>query len=298
MTEGLPNVTGNERSTLYIIGNGFDLSHGILSKYKHFCCWLNLNGYEDYATTLQTIFPKLDGRIEYLWSNFESALETYDLHKMYEQYVPLPENTWNDEEWERSILSGTDKISHIANELPALLKKWAKNIRIGAEPRYELSPESKFLTFNYTNTLEKLYHIPHGNICHIHESIDGETKLIVGHDFQRATNDLPAKSDEEEKAQAAFVEIMNGMAKPKRQQIEKNRVFFSSLRDITTVIEIGHSMAPVDLIYFEEVRKSVAKDALWYFSVFSEKDKTKMKLFVQPALLAPKRVKYDTFNIK
>ena len=297
MIEGLPDVMGNERKTLYIIGNGFDLAHGILSKYKHFCCWLNLNGYEDYATTLQIIFPELEGRMENLWSNFESALEHYDLHKMYKQYVKIPENTGNDDKWGRNIRSGVDKLLALASELPSLLKEWAKGIRISNEPKFELSPKSRYLTFNYTKTLEELYHIPEENVCHIHESIDSETKLIVGHDLQRTTDNLPAKSDEEEKAQVAFVEIMNGMEKPKRQQIEKNRIFFDSLRDITTVIEIGHSMAPVDLLYFEEVRKLVSKNAHWYFSCYSETDTTKMNRFVRPALLSPQRLEFDTFNL-
>ena len=294
----LPNVKGNEQKTLYIIGNGFDLAHGILSKYKHFWCWLNLNGYEDYATALQRVFPKLDGRLECLWSNFESALKDYDLHKMYGRYVTLPKDNWNDEEWARNIQTGIEKVKDLANDLPSLLKKWATLIPIKSEPIFSnISPKSKFLTFNYTTTLEQLYHVTDKkNICHIHESVDSGETLITGHDYKRSTDNLPADSLEEERAQVGFIKIMNGLTKPKRQQIEKYRFFFDSLREVNTIIEIGHSLASVDLFYFEEVLKSVAKDAVWHFSVYSESDRSKMNLFVQPARLTSERIKYDTFS--
>ena len=34
----LSTLQGKEKETLYIIGNGFDLYHGVKSKYKHFYC--------------------------------------------------------------------------------------------------------------------------------------------------------------------------------------------------------------------------------------------------------------------
>lgn len=297
MKDSLPNVAGNERNTLYILGNGFDLAHGILSKYKHFFCWLNLNGYEDYAFLLQQTFSKLENINDCIWSNFESALEYYDSHDLYKRNIVLPEDTWNDGAWDSNIEEGTGKVSKMVNEIPELMKAWVKQINTNKSPRFNLSPNSKYLTFNYTKTLEDVYHIPFDNICYIHENVDSDSKLIIGHDSPRSTNNLPAKSDEEERAQIKIVEIMNRLVKPKRQQIEKNSLFFNSLQDITTVIEIGHSMALVDLMYFEKVRKSVAKDAHWHFSCYSEEDKTKMNIFVRPAHLLPQRLEFDTFNL-
>ena len=297
MKDRLPNVVGSERNTLYIIGNGFDLAHSILSKYKHFFCWLNLNGYEDYAFLLQQTFPKLIDKSDCLWSNFESALAYYDTHDLYKGNITLPEDTWDDSAWDSNIEEGTGKVSKMVDEIPLLMKAWVEQIRTNKPPQFNLSPSSKYLTFNYTKTLEDVYHIPFENICYIHENIDSNSKLIIGHDSPKSTNNLPAKSDEEERAQIIFVEVMNRLIKPKNQQIDKNCHFFNSLQDITTVIEIGHSMAPVDLKYFEEVRKSVAKEALWHFSCYSESDKTKMNRFVHHTIHFPPRLEFKTYNL-
>ena len=38
------DLKGFEKEILYIIGNGFDLYHGIPTSYKDFYCWLNCHG--------------------------------------------------------------------------------------------------------------------------------------------------------------------------------------------------------------------------------------------------------------
>ena len=299
MIEGLPDMSGHEKDTLYIVGNGFDLAHGILSKYKHFCCWLNLNGYEDYADSLQKMFPNLDKRIDCLWSNFESALESYDLHELYNQYIPFPQNN-SQEEWDNNIVIGTKNVKTIIDNIPILLKKWAEEIRVNVSPfLMHLSPESKYLSFNYTLTLEKIYHIPESHICHIHEKVKGDSKLIVGNDLQISTNNLPANSDEEEKSQVLFVKALNGLAKPKQHQIDKYHSFFASLSNINNIVVIGHSLAPVDLRYFGEVKQSVKKNTKWYFSMYTHDDIDRVMHFVKPALLQQNYIdNFELFNLK
>jgi hypothetical protein len=298
MTKGLPDVCGHEKTTLYIIGNGFDLAHGILSKYKHFFCWLNLNGYEDYANRLQKMFPKLDNRVDFLWSNFENALEIYDLHDIYKQYVPFPDRNCS-EEWNKNIQLGAKQVKKMIDNIPLLMKEWAENIMTNLKPVFTgLSSDSKYLSFNYTLTLENVYQIPPANICYIHERINSKSKLIVGHNLQRTIENLPAKSDEEEKAQAMFVEIINGLVKPKEQQMEKHHAFFDSLRNIDRIIVIGHSMAKVDLGYFGEVKRSVMEGAKWYFSKYTPDDIQKTMVFIKPAKLQSNFIKdYDFFDL-
>ena len=46
--------------------------------------------------------------------------------------------------------------------------KWAKSIEISHHKVISLNPNSIFLTFNYTDTLEELYAIPENQILHIH----------------------------------------------------------------------------------------------------------------------------------
>jgi len=298
MIEGLPDVCGHEKTTLYIIGNGFDLAHGILSKYKHFYCWLNLNGHEEYANSLQKMFPELDKRTDFLWSNFEKALETYDLHDIYKQYVPFPDKNCS-EEWNKIIQSGAKEVEKIIESIPLRIKEWAEDINTNLKPVFTgLSNNSRYLSFNYTLTLENIYRIDPSNICYIHEKIKSKSKLIVGHNLQISTENLPAKSDEEERAQAMFVGILNRLAKPKGQQIERHRAFFNSLNNIDRIIVIGHSMARVDLGYFGEVKRSVKENAKWYFSTYTPDDIQKAMVFIKPAKLQANFIKdYDFFDL-
>ena len=53
-----PSFTIENRKTLYIIGNGFDLHHGISSKYTDFQQWLLSNGYSSFEEQLEFIFQR------------------------------------------------------------------------------------------------------------------------------------------------------------------------------------------------------------------------------------------------
>ena len=54
-----PDLKNQEKRTLYIIGNGFDLFHGIDSKYEDFYYWLNSNRHKDFVRDFQNIFGSL-----------------------------------------------------------------------------------------------------------------------------------------------------------------------------------------------------------------------------------------------
>lgn len=299
MIKGLPNFCGNEENTLFIIGNGFDLAHGIMSKYKHFYCWLIQNGHEELCMQLQKIFPELDNRIDCLWNNFESALEKPDYHFIIQEYIPYPNDGWDEIEWNKNIQIGENRVMEIIDKIPSLIKEWARDIDINVKPIFQsLSKKSKYLSFNYTLTLEKVYNISEKNVCHIHEKTTSKSKIIVGFDSPISINDFPARSIEEERAQEKFERIQNSLVKPKLQQIQKNKPFFSALSNINTVIVIGHSLSWVDLRYFSEVKQSIKKNAKWYFSIHDPEDSRRVQLFVKPAKLQPNYIQnYDFFDL-
>ena len=59
-------------NVLYIIGNGFDLHHGVMSSYGAFEAWLKRQN--------KKLYSKLNGvcRVDYLWRDFEKALADVD----------------------------------------------------------------------------------------------------------------------------------------------------------------------------------------------------------------------------
>ena len=286
---GIPNLEGEERNTLYIIGNGFDLYHGVRSKYRHFFCWLNLKGYENIANAIQTMFPKLNLQIDSLWQNFEAALGVYDVDDLYSRNYVRPDNPWDDIEEGRAIKEATDKVANVCARIKPLLKTWAKDIEIDyVKPLCNLSKGSKFLTFNYTMVLEEIYGIPSSNICHIHESVRSNEDLIVGHDAERLMKHEPISDDEIIKQE--YIAIMNGLEKDKQRQYEKYRDFFSSLKTINHVVVLGHSLADPDLFYFGKVIDE-CPNAQWYFSVYSDEDKKQVTRFANLAKSAMQEFK-------
>ena len=68
--------------TLYIIGNGFDLAHGMATRYSDFKQWLIENGRIDVIHELESAFPVQKDNEFLLWSDFEKALGLYDINKV------------------------------------------------------------------------------------------------------------------------------------------------------------------------------------------------------------------------
>ena len=74
--------------TLYIIGNGFDLAHGMATRYSDFKRWLIKKGRIDVIQELQSAFPAQKENDFLLWSDFEKALGLYDIDKVINDRVP------------------------------------------------------------------------------------------------------------------------------------------------------------------------------------------------------------------
>lgn len=274
MKKEFPFLKDAEGNTLFILGNGFDLYHDALTKYKHFCCWLNLNGEEDFVTDMQQVFHMLDGKVDSLWSNFEEALGYYDIDKIYRYYYRNPDDSLGVNKYEIASNKVTDNVRRLCSKIRPEMKKWASQISLnGIEQRFELSKKSWYLTFNYTKILESIYGIPTEHICHIHGCIDDSEELITGHDQSFIRPNYNAQSDEEERAKEKIKDILFMYYKDQKKQIDKNETFFLSLQEIKHIVVIGHSLADIDLGYFGKVLSLTDKNTTWHFSYHSEDDK-------------------------
>ncbi|MDI9357609.1 MAG: AbiH family protein [Phycisphaerales bacterium] len=55
--------------------------------------------------------------------------------------------------------------------------------------------------------------------------------------------------------------------------IEKNKVFFNSLKSIRKVFILGHSLADIDKKYFNEILISISNSAVWLLSYHTPNEK-------------------------
>lgn len=271
------------RNHLYIIGNGFDLAHGVKSAYNHFYQWLIANLRFDVLIELEKIFPnKTDGGY-LLWSSFEDALGEYDVNKarhwgMEDLY--FVEVTEFGEDNERTILSPIDTVDvDISSIVTGPFTEWIQSIGTPTTKVFELDKDALFLSFNYTKTFEELYGIEPKDILHIHGQINGDGPLIVGHRTKISQNDF---FDESSDLHSIFEQDRNYMDmtmlyKPIEDIIQKNERFFDSLRSADNITVIGHSCNSIDYLYFDKIRSSVSDNCLWKFSYHSDQDKEKIQ---------------------
>lgn len=165
---------------LYIIGNGFDLHHGLPTSYGDYKRFLN----KKYARTVQDYedFVGIHNKKKEAWKDIENALKV-DYRKVLSRYADRPSTMDIVTELEQN----KDQYSYIHNDLEDAMEgltnfitnftglflfRWLKSIDVKqAEGDLSLSPDDIYVTFNYTNTLEKIYHIPDSHVFHIHGSL-------------------------------------------------------------------------------------------------------------------------------
>lgn len=289
-----PEIEQQNTRTLIVIGNGFDLASGIQSSYSHFKQWLKQNKKNRLIGLMDTFFSNQRD----IWGDIEKALGEYDEDNILEYC--RPDEKIDYDHLTRSIAAvedGPDWIfKPILDEFTEAFKDWVDSIDITkAEKACELPVEGKYLTFNYTETLEKIYGIPETNILHIHGSRLTDKEYVIGHDNFRDPDE--AYNDESQmlfmqQTWSKIIEWMNGLVKDSASMMRINQAFFDGLSGIEQVVVYGHSFYEVDWPYLEEIVKQIGKDKSWSISYHEPKDLKQIESFVQKVDL--KNVK--TFN--
>jgi len=211
------------------------------------------------------------------WDDIEGALGEYDEESILSFCRPEEEFDYD------HSLSSSARIedSPMAVFQPALgrfkdkFDEWVESIEIfGAEKIIELFPNCRYLTFNYTDTLETIYGIPKQNIVHIHGSRLVHDEYIIGHNHYRDPNDVWNEESLifESRAKESIIESMNGFVKDYHGNIVKYSDFFSKLSSTKQIICFGHSMNAIDWPYFEAIIDRVGKAVPWRISCYSEED--------------------------
>lgn len=286
---------------LYVIGNGFDLMHGVKSSYYAFRDTMGK------SNTLRFILENFI-RIDDVWADLEIALAYFDKNPM---IVSSNINDWLDiagaydkdagiaeiyvaSEWAAS------PIVTVADDLPRRFRRWIEMLSVGTDDRplkNIFTPGGKILCFNYTEFAETLYGFPEDNICYVHgcrgkKKYAPEGKLILGHtpgvyideeDYDYDDNLLGWVKDSErlamiDEAQDNTIRIVAEsdatLTKNCKDIIQKHDDFFVGLEKIENVVTVGHSLSPVDWDYYFEIVSRVhnIQDVQWYFGCHGRRD--------------------------
>lgn len=257
---------------LFILGNGFDRAHDLKTSYSDFKEWLLAHRRLDVIAELQSLFPAQQDGEFLLWSQFEKALAQYGKNAVEgwaldSLYVAIEESG------EREIFTSGDVLdTAIIDIVQKYFSAWVNDIEVSGMRIFDFDNSAKFITFNYTETLERLYSIPSDKILHIHGKAHSDSGIIVGHrtiidplsgsfdnnDFRGNNNSIQNLAD------------LADMYKPSEEIIRQNSAFFNSLSDVDTVIVIGHSCSDVDELYFKATAANVRPSISWRFCYFDE----------------------------
>ena len=270
------------RKKLYIIGNGFDLYHGIPSGYWNFREYVEQVD-NDLYEELNTYFNPDD-----LWSDFESTLEHLDTDEIVDYAMNFLESyshpNWSDSMHHDYQYELERKIGIVTVSLKRHFTDWILSLEIknhNNAKEFGLDKNARFINFNYTRTLEVIYNISAKNIVHIHnKAIDKDSLLILGHSRNPADiasfNDIQGIEDQDVRITEGneildnyFVETY----KQSEQIIDENKGFFDSLNEIEEMVIIGHSLSEVDKKYFQHIVTKINSDHVTWKVSYHSKDK-------------------------
>lgn len=281
---------------LYIFGNGFDRAHDLKTSYWHFKKWLTTHGRLDVIAELQSLFPAQQDGEFLLWSQFEKALTLYDKAAVEgwawdSLYLAIEE----EEDGKETVTSGDILDTAISDIVRNSFSAWVNDIEITGTRIFAFNSCEKFITFNYTETLECLYSIPAERILHIHGKAHSDSRIIVGH--RTAVDPLSGSFENNDfRGNNGIIQNLGDFAelhKPSEKLIEQNSLFFNSLKGVDFIVVFGHSCSDVDKLYFEAIAANVGPDARWLFCYFDERnDLVNMEQLIDSITLDRNRVSF------
>jgi hypothetical protein len=272
--------------TLYIIGNGFDLHHGIRSSYKAFGEYLKSHDRNTYE-----VIERHLGVYDDLWAEFEQRLADLDRDDLMINYASFWLESYDAEDWRDAYHHDYQYeigrvVEAISETLGLRFGEWIRQLRI-PDPseivriRLTVDGSATYLNFNYTPSLQRLYGVPDARILHIHgAAMNADLRLILGHGRQPEKNPDPSRF-ERDPEDAADMRIVEGHAiidkyfqetfKPTAEIIRDNAAFFGNLSSVRRIFVMGHSVSRVDHPYFREVIRNIDPGRVtWKISYFDD----------------------------
>lgn len=297
---------------LFIIGNGFDISHKLKTSYDDFEKWISNRDKELYNKISfmmkehNTLICNSKDQLK--WSDFERSFHEIIqgdwgqsfIEESIQEYLSDPgDPNFSDSDWGALVYELEEQLVSLA-EVKTLFKEWISSIVEPTikqhRPKYVFNKEDIFFSFNYTTTLETIYKIEESNIYHIHGDYQN---VIVGHNgifsdnFSKEydpENDQTMLSD----AMSSISTLHAGLSKDVDKQINKLKesIFFSGLKSVNKVYVLGHGYGEYDCPYYEMISKEVTNECVWNFYPYTLKDKKNLYKLLKKL----PNIKYQIFD--
>lgn len=301
---------------LFIIGNGFDISHKLKTRYSDFQHYL-LKSYPDASIDYVVVPEEIimpNGDLSYnddevvsfllkiiseaendgeAWSDLENTLGKLEYDEFFDNWNEYgDDNEWhmayNNEDIASNIRGAVIKIKEYFSD-------WIEEIDISsAKPNVGFKKlidnnNDLFLTFNYTRTLEELYNAK--NVFHIHGQQGDE--LIFGHGNSEDYYD--DYMSEYTGSEDHMSELQYELKKDTSTVIQQNKDLFKKLGSVDEIYSYGFSFSEVDLVYIKEIcSQSSTKNIRWYLNDY---DSSKFEEFKDKIKKCGFEGEFDSFSL-
>lgn len=311
-------ILDKKSKKIAIIGNGFDLYHGLKTRYS------------DFKKYVYEINPKL---VEYVneifwnqgykkddleyWSELEvmlGSLPELDYDALYEDAFDGAETDmdrasyWHDPEYNAQKKAEEELL--VPLKLKSYFDEWVNSInlkRICRKPWLEIYNFDLFINFNYTDTLQEVYGISNAIIFHIHG--DANSSYVLGHNeieklpypdpyetyFDPRTGETTSDADVRqaqvrESLNSTYTNLFKAYFKNSIKIIAENQKWFNQFESATRVTFMGLSMGLQDEIYIKEIDKLLPKTT--EIIVYWHENKEEMVKKCE-SLLCGRAIKYE-----
>ena len=273
----------------FIIGNGFDLAHGLPTSYSDFHSYLleqfpNLNtncmyvptpaiGHhgEDVVSeedTASLLCYLLNGVCGDDWKEFENALGEIDLLECFDDLEEVYDRDGERNLWHEAY-NNEDRASDLLCVIPMIkvfFSEWIESVEPANKKMKGFSklidPENDlFITFNYTHTLEELYGCK--KVIHMHGEVGQE--IIVGHNgiknYTEENSSIPIGCYD------SLQNIYDGLRKNTDEVISEHYGEIKGISDCEKIYSYGFSYSDVDIPYIKVICELVKNEKVsWLFN--------------------------------
>lgn len=247
-------------STLFIIGNGFDIWNRLPTSYGNFN-----KEYKDHLDEHIHYFDDFCG-IDSEWSNFEESLGSFNQDEFHDNAAMQP--SLEELGDEPKLLYGyeddiTIKKEELVEDITNAFREWIRSVDVNsAQKLMHFYLPAFFVNFNYTATLQDVYNVSNNRILHIHGKVGRE--IIFGHGRNLDSTSNRHESDEPwfHETSKEVAQVLGIFHKPVAEILERNRETLEGYGDVENIVVIGHSVNEIDIPYFQCILNAYP-DASW-----------------------------------
>ena len=236
-------------STLFIIGNGFDIWNRLPTSYGNFN--------KEYKEHLEEYIHYFDDfcDIDSEWSNFEESLGSFNQDEFHGNAAMQPSLEELGDEPKR-LYGYEDEITikkeELVDNITNAFREWIRSVDVhSATKLMHFYLPAFFVNFNYTTTLQDVYNVPDSRILHIHGKVGRE--IVFGHGRNIDSTSNSRESDEPwfHETSKEVAQVLGIFHKPVADILVCNRATLEGYGNVENIVVIGHSVNEIDIPYFQ-----------------------------------------------